>query len=125
MDLLFVIEVVMVREMHGEIDLYCIAKAFIQTAFWPRQFFVFLLLWLYFDVKHQQSDLSQPICCLSDFLKYPDNFREKTMMSDGQEESNRVPVVISVHIFSMFTFVWHEKRLGQIFLNLPFERYFR
>lgn len=58
MDLLFVIEVAMVREMHGEIDLSCSFKAFIQTAFGPRQICVLLFLWLYFDVKHQQSDLS-------------------------------------------------------------------
>ena len=68
MDLLFVIEVAMVTEMHGEIHPSCNSKAFIQAAFGPRQIFVFLFLWLYFDVKHQQSDLSQPICSLSDFF---------------------------------------------------------
>ncbi|KAJ8435931.1 LOW QUALITY PROTEIN: hypothetical protein Cgig2_013278 [Carnegiea gigantea] len=44
-----------------------------------------------------------------------DNICENVMMSDDPEESNRVPVVISVHIFSMFTCVWHEKRLVQFF----------
>ncbi|KAJ8424273.1 hypothetical protein Cgig2_004695 [Carnegiea gigantea] len=53
MELLFAIEVATVGEMHGEIDLSCISKAFMQTAFGPRKIFVFLLLWFYLDVKHQ------------------------------------------------------------------------
>jgi len=115
MELLFAIEVATVREMHGEIVLSFISKAFLQIAFGPRQFFVFLLLWFYLDVKHQQSDLYQPVCCLSDLLKHPDIIREDIMFSDGQEESNRIPVVIFVHIFSIFTCVWREKRLVQFF----------
>ncbi|KAJ8437214.1 hypothetical protein Cgig2_012483 [Carnegiea gigantea] len=70
MDLLFVIEVATVREIHGEIDLSCSSKTFIQTAFEPRQIFVFLFLWLYFDVKHQQN-----------------NTRENTMMSNDQRKA--------------------------------------
>lgn len=76
---------------------------------------MFSLLWFYLDVKHQQSDLCQPICCLSDLLKYPDNIHENIMLSDGQEESNHIPIVIFVHIFSIFACVRREKRLVQFF----------
>lgn len=46
MTLLFNIEFVLVREVHNESNFTCISKAFDQTAFGPRQIFVFILLCL-------------------------------------------------------------------------------